>query len=1210
MMTDQTPRLSRTVLRRATLAAVTAGAVLITGLGLEATLAPAPRGPEPVGVGTPLQSEAEALAAARRTGKQVEVLGLRTERREILAAPDGTFTAREYTEPVHAVQGGKWVDVDKSLVKRPDGSITPKATTVSLTFSGGEAGKPFVTMRRGTHEMSLSWPHGKLTAPVVDGDTATYADALPGVDLKVRAEADGFGHLLVVKTKEAAADPRLQRLDMGLKTKGLTYKKDATGALTAEDSTVGGTVFQSGRPTMWDSASVQEAAARSKGPKAVAESLSAARADAPTAKAATQDLEPALEGPGGGGKAAPIGIELTKDKLTLVPDQNLLKDGATVFPVVIDPIQRTTDRSGYTAIMSGKPSVGEWNYSGSAGVGKCPTDYSAASCAGVGVRRVMFQMPLSFYKGKQILSATFSARVQHVYHADARAEPVQLYRVAGANGYLNPDSNWGNNSSNWSTHLETVNEKIQPTSCTSQANLHFKSGANGGLTNNVRTAANEGWNSMVLGLKAQDEGSFGGWKRICGNSYLSISYNSLPGQIQPSQMTSNPGGACTTGTGRPYSDVPPTLEAIANDPDHADGQTDQVFVRFTLKWTEIVGNGSAGMVVPKSHTYDTPAMAPTPTTRFRFTPDTALLPENRVVSWRVATYDGDGWGPESGSCEFIIDKTSPGKPNVLSTQYPSDSAYHDGVGTPGSFTFSPNPNDAVPDTDVVKYRYSFDGEPNKEVANATAGGPATVNWTPAGPGPHWVDVAAIDRAGHPSAVAHYTFYVSAGAPVAAQWNLADEPGSAAAKEEQGKYPAAYGSGVTFGVEGPGGKIDSAARFDGTGNSYLDAGNTVLDTAKSFSVSAWVKPSNLSRDLTVVSQDGSGEPGFVLGYDAIAKTWKFSTPVGDVDTLGEWKTLSTGVTPVKDQWVLLTGVYDIQSGKQQLYVGNELKGEIQRRSPWRSYGPLQIGRHIDKAGYEGAFEGDLAEIRVFDRVLVPGQVPEMISVKPERKGYWQLNGSQAGVSPEVEGGQGLALTGNATVYVPDPLDIDGSAAMVGTGHLLLDGNGDYVSTASAPITGAASFSLSARVRLNSLDATASQTVFSLPGKNANRLQVRYQAATKRWELAVALADTAGATTKVFSDDQSLPDTNPMGQHLAVVYDAFAGQIRLYVNGQLASATGVENTVWAASGGLQVGRSALGQPEYFAGAIDEVRAYNGAIDPTAVMALGGTGELTDR
>ncbi|MFD6974540.1 hypothetical protein [Streptomyces sp. NPDC059949] len=248
MMTDQTPRLSRTVLRRATLAAVTAGAVLITGLGLEATLAPAPRGPEPVGVGTPLQSEAEALAAARRTGKQVEVLGLRTERREILAAPDGTFTAREYTEPVHAVQGGKWVDVDKSLVKRPDGSITPKATTVSLTFSGGEAGKPFVTMRRGTHEMSLSWPHGKLTAPVVDGDTATYADALPGVDLKVRAEADGFGHLLVVKTKEAAADPRLQRLDMGLKTKGLTYKKDATGALTAEDSTVGGTVFQSGRP--------------------------------------------------------------------------------------------------------------------------------------------------------------------------------------------------------------------------------------------------------------------------------------------------------------------------------------------------------------------------------------------------------------------------------------------------------------------------------------------------------------------------------------------------------------------------------------------------------------------------------------------------------------------------------------------------------------------------------------------------------------------------------------------------------------------------------------------------------------------------------------------------------------------------------------------------------------------------------------------------
>ncbi|MFM9662815.1 hypothetical protein, partial [Streptomyces scabiei] len=87
-----------------------------------------------------------------------------------------------------------------------------------------------VTMRRAGREFALTWPYGKLPAPSVDGDTATYAEVLPGVDLTVRAEADGFGHLIVVKTPEAAADSRLARLDLGMTTDGLKVAEDATGA--------------------------------------------------------------------------------------------------------------------------------------------------------------------------------------------------------------------------------------------------------------------------------------------------------------------------------------------------------------------------------------------------------------------------------------------------------------------------------------------------------------------------------------------------------------------------------------------------------------------------------------------------------------------------------------------------------------------------------------------------------------------------------------------------------------------------------------------------------------------------------------------------------------------------------------------------------------------------------------------------------------------
>jgi hypothetical protein len=66
------------------------------------------------------------------------------------------------------------------------------------------------------------------------------------------------------------------------------------------------------------------------------------------------------------------------------------------------------------------------------------------------------------------------------------------------------------------------------------------------------------------------------------------------------------------------------------------------------------------------------------------------------------------------------------------------------------------------------------------------------------------------------------------------------------------------------------------------------------------------------------------------------------------------------------------------------------------------------------------------------------------------------------------------------------------------------------------------------------------------------------------------------------------------HLTGVYDHAAGELRLYVNGQLAgSQDGV--TLWPSSGGLTIGRGKLnGAPaQFFTGAIDEVRTDLGIV-----------------
>ncbi|MEE1928774.1 LamG domain-containing protein [Streptomyces sp. TRM 70351] len=1205
-------RLGGTV--RTALTAATLLAVLGTGMTTPSAQQPAARAAADT---TLTASEREARTEAEESGKRVEVTAMRQERRKVFANPDGTFTAIEYTEPVQTVKDGAWVAVDPTLAQRTDGGWAPKASTVELEFSGGGDG-PFARMRTAGREFSLTWPGGALPEPRIDGDSATYEEVLPGVDLVARAETDGMGHLLVVKSAEAARNPELERIEIGMGTRGLEVEEDTSGALRVVDSAVGGTVFEAGQPVMWDSAAphgpdtttgtgtvTQSGTGTGTGigagtgtgtGAAPGAARPAALTETPAATQADDADDAALRGPGDGGRTAPVGIEVGDGALTLVPDQELLGGADTVYPVVIDPIQKTVHRSAWTNVMSGKPSARNWKYSGDQGVGRCPTNYNPVGCNGIGVRRALFTMPVSAYRGKQILKATFSARVAHVYWADASAEPIRLYRIGGKNYKVTSSSVWSNTKDDWDDYLMTANRRISPTSCSSQANLHFEGGE---LTSEVQTAADDAWSSISLGLRTTNESRYEEWKRVCGNAYLSVQYNTVPEQVDHRLMSSDPGGACVWGADRPYVERPPVLRAEARDPDHTSSRTDKVKLQFKVAWQDASGT-------EKSYTYDTSYKAPNRGTTFSHEVR-ETIPQNTVVSWSARAYDGDAWGPWSydGSpqrCEFVYDTTRPGAPDVDSAQYPDDGIWHHGVGTPGTFTFTPDLDDAGPDSDVVEYRYAFDGEPMKAVAPEQAGGPASVTWNPQSSGRHWVTVEAYDRAGNSSTRAQYEFLVTDGLPAAGQWNLADEPGARDAHDESGRHPATAGDGVTFGVPGPGGQADYAARLDGTQDAYLDAGDTVVDTAEGFTVSAWVRPASLDRDMTVVSQDGTGEPGFVLGYDEAAGSWTFSTPVSDVDSLGRWE-VSAEATPVEDQWVLLTGVHDAQAAggpELRLYVGDQHRGSARRHSPWTSYGPLQIGRSLDRAGYRDHFHGDLAEVRAFPRVLPPAQVAELTTVRAQREGYWMLDGAADGTSPNVQdGGQPLDLAGSAAIYQPaDPLFDE--AALVGDGHLELDGSGGHAATATPPVGGDSSFTVAVRAQPTTLDPERSQTVISLPGAEADRFAVRYQAATGQWELEVAEEDRAAAPTVTVTDDQELPDTGGSGQHLAVVYDAFANELRLYVQGQLAdSAIATDTTLWRATGGLQIGRSALGGgSEYFAGALDEVRVYAGAADPAAI------------
>lgn len=81
--------------------------------------------------------DTKALAQAARTGKLVEITSLRGESSEVFATPEGHLEAREHLRPVRTRVDGEWRDIDTTLTRGADGAVTPKVTTVGLTFSGG-----------------------------------------------------------------------------------------------------------------------------------------------------------------------------------------------------------------------------------------------------------------------------------------------------------------------------------------------------------------------------------------------------------------------------------------------------------------------------------------------------------------------------------------------------------------------------------------------------------------------------------------------------------------------------------------------------------------------------------------------------------------------------------------------------------------------------------------------------------------------------------------------------------------------------------------------------------------------------------------------------------------------------------------------------------------------------------------------------------------
>lgn len=1201
--------------RRSAVIGTVLSALLAAGLGVPALgghpqqAAAAPHEPA-IAIGA-----SQAQSKSLKTGEKVEVLSLRDDRSDTVANPDGTFTTTQYVQPVRTRKDGRWTDVDTTLVERKNGSYAPRAALAAMSFSGG-GDKTFAAIEKDSRSLSLGWLK-RLPEPDVAGATATYTDVLPGVDLKVTAHAEGFAHVLVVKNAKAAAQPELAKIEIPVSSRSLKVKRAEDGGLTAEDSGSGGAVFEAPQPMMWDSRDTEAPAGGT--------------ASATPSPAGGGQSEPDAVTPPDGSRVADVAVDLdTADHtMALTPDRDLLKGDDTVYPVYIDPVVKTADRTGWTMVSSYYNSAEFWKFSDDEGVGRCPADVSY-QCAGTSdVKRQFFAIPTATFEDKDIVEAEFAVTMVHTYSDSARS--VQLGRVnsTGASA-ISSSTNWGNQPS-----LKAAAASQSPTnpasSCTStNQNVRFD------VESTVQEAADKGWNTTTFRLKAGDEGDYSYWKRFCGNAHLSVTYNRPPLQPDQDDLKMTPGGSCEYGKAEEhYVSEPPKLTAFIKDYDHGDtgGNSESLKAQFRVFWTTGGTDYEKFATTAAKSTVDASSSGQTGGAAFSYTAGSDLsgdgeagftIPQNVTIGWAVRGYDGTAWGPwslagDATRCEFIYDATAPTAPAVDSTMYPNDDAWHEGLGDYGSFTFD------SPSADVTQYQYRFKGENWKTVDPPSAGGAATVRWMPPAEGPMYVEAKAVDGAGNAQKTpTSYVFLVSDGRAPAAGWTLGDAEGSAVAVGTSGSPDAQPGSGVVFGAVGPLGPADTAAQLDGTEDAYLDAGRPAVDTGGTFSVSAWVNlPDEPTEDVTVVSQDGTAEPGFELGYDVDTQSWTFRTPVTDMETMGTWKV--SGATAVPGSWTHLIGVYDAETGLLSLFVNGDLiEEDVQpRRTVWKATGALQIGRKISLDGYTNHFKGSIADVKVYDRVVPEAEGEHLGGMSAAQLAYWRMDSAAGGLSPEELGGTGLTLGGAASVYLPDdscdpaadPDCVPPAEPLWGDGHLVLNGTDAYAARAAGLLAKEDSFTLTARARLASPGSTKDQTVLSLAGANGTAAKVLYRASSGRWQLTVTDKDGTEATVTTAEAVGVAPNVEGDGDHLALVYSAVFGDVLLYVDGNLAAKAAWDNTWDFTTPTLQVGRTLTGSAasDYFSGAVDELRMYRGALDggiiPTvAVLPSGSSIEET--
>ncbi|AGZ43727.1 LamG-like jellyroll fold domain-containing protein [Actinoplanes friuliensis] len=162
---------------------------------------------------------------------------------------------------------------------------------------------------------------------------------------------------------------------------------------------------------------------------------------------------------------------------------------------------------------------------------------------------------------------------------------------------------------------------------------------------------------------------------------------------------------------------------------------------------------------------------------------------------------------------------------------------------------------------------------------------------------------------------------------------------------------------------------------------------------------------------------------------------------------------------------------------------------------------------------------------------------------------------------------------------------------------VNGSTQFIDTGAPVLNTASDYTASAWVKLDKADG-AFQTIVSQDGASNSDFFLQYSGADQRFAMS-------------FTGVRALGPSKPeVGRwyHVTGVRDSVAGELRLYVDGELAGRTGACLPQAAPTGNTVIGRGKYGgnSVDYLDGTVDQVHLYDRALSATEIKALFDSGQ----